>query len=241
MSDQVLPFIWRSTGGEKLESRDDVLSRVVLLLDNTRDVPWSPQYPSQRGFTMWEKMQSAFRFLSSLPALPKAIVSFVIVGAVAFLLVLMWFPPPPAPLPEPAVEDILSGCYRRALFTRMHAQLDTKAMVTSIDACRVTIQMNIPKIHRRDLKEVAVKLLATVDQILHENADNPESWPKINALKLQAIHSFKLLAAATGDSYLVPDDGKLAESGYFSNEEAARPLTQEEINAGNRNPMPLTQ
>lgn len=186
---------------------------------------------------MWDKFQKALEFLTKLPMLPKAIISVVIVGAVVFLLVMIWFPPPTAPEPEPAVGDILSGCYRRALFTRMHAQLSTRDMTTSIDACRITVQMNIPKIHNKELRQVAVKLLGTIDQILHLDPTSPDNWAQIDQLKLEALRSFKELAAATGDVYLLPDDGKLAEGYYFNLDDASKPLTPDEINAGNQQPV----
>ena len=190
---------------------------------------------------MWDKIQAVFQFLVHLPNLPKAIVSFLLLGSVAFLLVLMWSPTPAKPEPEPAVSDILAGCYRRAMFTRMHAQLSTTAMVASIHACLVTIQTNIPKIKNEDLKALAVKLLSITDRILHTDADNAQNWPEINELKLSAVQIFKQLAAATGGSYRLPDDGKLAEGFYFSNDEAGQRLTSGEIDAGNKNPMPLTK
>jgi hypothetical protein len=43
-------------------------------------------------------------------------------------LLLIWAPSPP----DPAVERILTGCYRRALFTRMHAQLSMPDMFVSV-------------------------------------------------------------------------------------------------------------
>src|SRR3954462_3312604 len=109
----------------------------------------------------WIKdIQSAIPWLVSLPILPKIIISLIIVGIAALALILMWTPPP-----ETAVATILQDCYRRALFTRMHAQLDDDAMFFSIAKCRESIQKNLPAIRNKHLNDIAVELLATVENI----------------------------------------------------------------------------
>jgi hypothetical protein len=113
----------------------------------------------------WIKgVQEVVPWLTTLPLLPKAIISGLIVGAAAFVLALIWTPPP-----EGAVKAILADCYRRALFTRMHAQLDVDAMFASIGECREVLQKKIPDIHRKGLQDTAVELLATVEQIERRN------------------------------------------------------------------------
>jgi hypothetical protein len=113
----------------------------------------------------WIKgVQEVVPWLANLPLLPKIIVSGLIVGAAAFVLALIWAPPP-----EVAVKAILTDCYRRSLFTRMHAQLDADAMFASIGECREVLQKKIPDIHRKDLQDTAVELLATVEQIERRN------------------------------------------------------------------------
>jgi carboxypeptidase family protein len=139
--------------------------------------------------------------------------------------------------PEPAVADIVARCYRRALFTRMQAQLSTKAMVQSIDICRLAIETDVPNIHRKDLGMVAANLLITVDQLLRTDPDNSQNWPAINALKLEAIQGFKQLASATGGSYPLPNKGKLIEKAFFTDAEASKPPTSAEIEAGNQSSM----
>lgn len=92
----------------------------------------------------WIKgVQELITWLISLPVIPKAIISALIVGAAAFILVLIW-----TPQPETAITAILSDCYRRALFTRMTAQIDRDAMLASITKIRETLQRRIPDINR---------------------------------------------------------------------------------------------
>ena len=101
--------------------------------------------------TDWIKgVQEVVPWLANLPLLPKIIVSGLIVGAAAFVLALIWAPPP-----EVAVKAILTDCYRRSLFTRMHAQLDADAMFASIGECREVLQKKIPDIHRNSWLRVS--------------------------------------------------------------------------------------
>jgi hypothetical protein len=144
-------------------------------------------------------------------------------------------PEPPPPDGEPAVSGILSRCYRRALFTRMHAQIDEKAMFASIDDCRKIIQANIPHIRSETLQGNAVELLAVIDEILRRDPiQSSTDTEDINKLKLRALNAFRELARVTGGSYPLPEPGKLAEGIYFTPEEADQPPSIEEIRHGIR-------
>jgi hypothetical protein len=174
----------------------------------------------------WVKgAQEVVPWLGNLPFLPKAIVSGLIVGAAAFLLALIW-----TPTPEPAIKNILTDCYRRALFTRMHAQLNEDAMFASIEKCRESLQRNNPSIRRRDLQTTAAELLGTVEQIERRRpVRGSDDVSTINQLKLIALHWFRELAKATGGSYPLPEAGKLAEAMYFTQQEADAPLSSEDL------------
>src|SRR6202043_161927 len=107
--------------------------------------------------------QQIWPWVVGLSAIPKVIISIVITLIAAFLLVLLW-----APLPEDAVKDILAKCYRRALFTRTHAQLSQEAMFDSIDDCRKAVQADIPKIKSAKLTDLANQLFSSLDGILRK-------------------------------------------------------------------------
>lgn len=174
----------------------------------------------------WIKtVQEVVPWLTTLPPLPKTIISILIVGAAAFVLALIWASPP-----EVAIKAILADCYKRALFTRMHAQLDVDAMFASIDQCRESLQKNIPGIRRRDLQDAAVELLATVEQIERRKPiRGPDDVSAINKLKLAALHSFRVLAKATDGRYPLPESGKLGEAAYFTQQEADAPLSLDDL------------
>jgi hypothetical protein len=180
------------------------------------------------------ELPEAVSWLTALPAAPKVIISLLISGAALFILLLIWTPPP-----ETAITTILSDCYRRALFTRMHAQLSTDAMFASIGKCREALQRNIPQIRRGDLRQTAVELLATIEQIERRNPiQSDDDLNAINLLKLSALRAFRQLAAATGGSYSLPDSGKLAEAAYFTQSEAdAAPALDELSNQHTIDPM----
>ena len=174
----------------------------------------------------WVKsVQEAAPWLAGLTLVQKAIISGPIVLAVAFILALIWTPPPETP-----VKTIIADCYRRALFTRMHAQLDVDAMSASIEHCRGSLQKNIPGIHRKDLQDTAVELLATVEQIERRKPiQRKEDVSAINKLKLAALHSFRVLAKAIDGRYPLPETGKLAEATYFTQQEADAPLSVKDL------------
>ena len=163
-------------------------------------------------------------WLTGLPFTQKLIASALIIGAVCFLLVVIW-----TPQPDKAVTTILKDCYKRALFTRMHAQMSLDAMFFSIDKCRETIQNQIPEIQNKALLSETMELLATVEGI-ERLKNNPQPDP-INKLKLATLHSFRKRAAAIGGSYPLPESGKLAEAAYFSKEQADAPLNYSDLKA----------
>jgi pimeloyl-ACP methyl ester carboxylesterase len=121
-----------------------------------------------------------------------------------------------------AIRVILSGCHRRALFTRMHAQLSQEAMFSSIQKCREIVGEQIPRIRSNDLQNEAMELLAAVEGI--ERMKAAPDFEAINKLKLAALHSFRKLAELTHGSYPLPESGKLAEAVYFTQAEADAPL-----------------
>ena len=174
----------------------------------------------------WIKgVQDVVPWLTSLPWIPKTIISALIIGAAAFVLVLIWTPPP-----DVAIKTILKDCYRRAVFTRMNAQLSIPAMFASLDKCRESLQQNIPDIRNKSLQDTATELLATMDQIQAlKTVQSADVIKSINLLKLSALHYFRQLAAATGGTYPLPDNGKLAEGIYFTQQEADSPLSSNEL------------
>src|SRR4051812_43725726 len=173
----------------------------------------------------WLKgVQEAIPWLAGLRLLPKSIITALIVGAATFVLVLIWTPPP-----EVAVAAILKDCYRRALFTRMHAQINVDAMFSSIRECRIAIQKRIPEIRSERLRDISMGLLETVEQIERAKEQQGYNADEVNKLKLGALHRFRELAKLTGGSYALPKEGRLGEGAYFKAEEADAPLSLNDL------------
>ena len=173
----------------------------------------------------WIKsFQEVVPWLTTLSVVPKAIVSLVIAGAAAFILAVIWTPPP-----ETAIKEILHDCYKRALFTRMHAQTNLPAMFASINTCREVVQNKIPEIRQDRLQDIAVDLLATLEEIDGHAESGKEDFDEINKLKVAALRDFRRLAIATGNNFHLPNSGKLAIDKYFSAAEISAPVSEDDL------------
>lgn len=138
----------------------------------------------------------------------------------------------PKPKQDTAVSEILTICNSRALFTRMHAEQSQTAMFDSIERCRVTVQKNLPKIGKKELRDTAFELHAALDEI--GGKKNISGTPlqnrcDINALKIKALSALQVLARGTGAVFPLPAPGKLAEASYFTQNDADHPPTPGEI------------
>lgn len=174
-------------------------------------------------------LQEALPFFVGLQPIPKVILSAILVGIALFILVLIWTPPP-APA-DTAVKDILERCYKRALFTRMHAQLDHAAMYASIDQCREVVQARVPSIRSKESRAAAVELLSILEAIGKFGTKSAEfgDAEKINSLKLAALGQFRKLASNVGAEYVLPAPGTLGETTYFTQKEADAPPSVDEL------------
>jgi hypothetical protein len=180
-------------------------------------------------------VQELVPWLTGLPLIPKVIISVLIFGAAAFILVLVWTPPK-----ETAVATIVSQCYRRALTTRMHAEIDMIAMFKSIDYCRRTVEKEIPNIRSQPLQRTAQELFAALDQIdRYRSKILAGGWPylredqsdfnAVNVLKLAAVSSLRKLAASTGNSYPLPAPGTLGSAFFFNENDANAPPSEGDL------------
>lgn len=167
-----------------------------------------------------KQLQEILPWVSGLSFVPKIIVSTILVLCSSLVLVLVWTPPPGlSESDKTTVGEILKNCYRRALFTRTHAQTSHDAMVASIAECRQFVQLKVPKIQSVELQQVASNLLATLDNI--ERFEENEDSTQIDPQKLEALRLLSMLSNKTGIPYSVPKT--LIEDVYFSKEEADQP------------------
>jgi hypothetical protein len=125
------------------------------------------------------------------------------------------------------VRDMLSRCYRRALFTRLPAQQDYEAMFKSIAACHEVVRSATSKLLQDDLQGLAMDLGVTLDRMLARNI--PLSDEQLNVLKIQALKLFRELGNRVGVVYPLPQAGSLASAAYFTQDEADNPPSADDI------------
>lgn len=135
----------------------------------------------------------------------------------------------PSPRENESIESvraILKGCYRRAVFTRTHAQMDHEAMFASITECRELVQSKVPCVSDSRLSQSAADLISALEGIEREKDKEPWDFPRIDGYKLEALKRLRLLSQLTGILYTIPTN--LTEEVFFSKTEADLPPTVSE-------------
>jgi len=122
-----------------------------------------------------------------------------------------------------SVRAILEGCYRRAVFTRTHAQMDHDAMFASITECRKLVQSKVPSVSDSRLSQSAADLISALEGIEREKDKTPWDFSRIDRYKLEVLRRLTLLSRLTGISYTIPTN--LTEEVFFSKTEADLPPT----------------
>jgi|GEM_PF-5540493 hypothetical protein len=171
-----------------------------------------------------ENLQKLAPWAADLPIIPKIILSLLIVGIAGLFLSVIWTTP--STLEKKSIEAttrILSGCYKRAIFTRTHAQMNHEAMFSSITSCRQQVQNEIPHISIEKWKQPAANILAALEAIEREEKSEPWDFDKIDTYKLQALKGFQYLSRETKISYPIPEN--LTEEVFFDKKEADLPPT----------------
>jgi hypothetical protein len=171
-----------------------------------------------------EQLQTFAAWAADLPFGIKVILSIIIVAFAALFLGVVWTTPSTRDKESfEAVEQILNGCYRKAVFTKTHAQMDHAAMFDSITDCRKLVESKIPAVSNPNLKEPTAGLFTALEGIEREKTRDPWDFSRIDNLKLEALRRLYLLAKLTGFLYIVPFN--LTNEIVFSKNEANAPPT----------------
>lgn len=118
------------------------------------------------------------------------------------------------------IRQILSLCYRRAVFTRFHAQLNVEAMFASMTEARAGLQKLVMSIEDPTVRREVVGLIAEFDAV--ERLRSPPGPPEaINATKLRLIAGLNRLGAIEGIDFPLPS-GPL-EDVFWTREDADSP------------------
>jgi hypothetical protein len=97
------------------------------------------------------------------------------------------------------IRDVLSACYRRAVFTRLHAQMSHDAMIASLADCRVALQRLVVRVTPSECQRLVAGIIGELDLIERVHAAG-FTWAgsgtaaTIDGAKLRIIHSLSELA-----------------------------------------------
>lgn len=70
-----------------------------------------------------------------------------------------------APINQEAIRKVLAACYRRAVFTQFHAQMNHAAMFNSLAECRATLQKEIVFVEPEHLQRLVANIIGELDFI----------------------------------------------------------------------------
>lgn len=120
--------------------------------------------------------------------------------------------------------DVLSACYRRAVFTRFHAQLAPDAMFSSLAQCRQTLQRLVAYVEPFENQALVAGTISELDLIERVGAE-PFTWnhsgtaATIDGAKLRIISALATLAKRSNISFAMPPS--LTEELFQNDSEAS--------------------
>lgn len=169
-----------------------------------------------------EQLQKLIPWAAGLPLVPKMLVSLVIASVAALLLAVIWTTPSQEEVKSlEVVKTIVKDCYRRAVFTRTHAQMSHEAMFSSIAECRGRVQKLAPEVNSPELSQMTADLISALEGIERQNNNQQLDFKKIDFYKLEALRRLTSLAGVVQVGYTIPTN--LTEDVFFSKEEADMP------------------
>ena len=126
------------------------------------------------------------------------------------------------------IRQVISICYRRAVFTRFHAQLDPEAMFASLAECRVALQPLVTYVEPEDNQQLVAKIIADLDSLERIHRQHFGSYhydevtkAEINSVKLRIIHALSELAKSVSIPFDLPKS--LTEETFFDKRAADAP------------------
>lgn len=112
------------------------------------------------------------------------------------------------------IHKVIATCYRRAIFTRTHAQLSIEAMFESVAQCRTDLQKLVTYIQPKEMRQLVIGIIEELEKI-----ERCKGWSKlIDESKLRIISSLQQLGKFASIPYELPSH--LTEEIFFTQEEA---------------------
>jgi hypothetical protein len=124
------------------------------------------------------------------------------------------------------VREVLAACYRRAVFARLHAQIDLEAMFKSLSDCRVMLQKLAVFVEPATLQRLMAGIIGELDFIerrraaISESRLPPAEEFQIDGAKLRIIASLLELRKAAGISFELPTS--VTEEAFFTQAQGGR-------------------
>ncbi len=124
------------------------------------------------------------------------------------------------------IQDVLSACYRRAVFTRYHAQLNHEAMFESLADCRVQLQKLIAYLEDDKNQSLVSGIIGELDYIERVNNakftwDGSGTMGSIDGAKLRIIKSLYELSNYSNLNFVMPKS--LTEEVFWNKKDAYDP------------------
>jgi hypothetical protein len=129
------------------------------------------------------------------------------------------------------IREVLAACYRRAIFARMHAQMNPDAMFSSLRECRVELQKKIMFIEPEPAQRLVAGIIAELDFIERRKSEMLSGgydayWglaPQVNSAKIRIITALLELSKLAGISFVMPSS--ITEEVFFTEQDATAPPT----------------
>jgi len=121
------------------------------------------------------------------------------------------------------LKDVLAACYRRAVFTRFHAQLNHEAMFKSLSECSQSLQKLISYVEPPDNKRLVARMIAQF-YLIERIAARPftsDTAGAVDSAKLKIISALPVLAKQAKTEFVLPSG--ITEEVFFTEEEANAP------------------
>jgi hypothetical protein len=120
------------------------------------------------------------------------------------------------------IEKVLALCYRRAIFTKTHAELGVRAMFDSLAQCRSSLQAIVVYVRPEEMQQLVVHIIEELDFIERYSKTSvfytSEAIATIDRAKLRIIKALRELAVAAQVPYVRPAS---LNNEYFRIEEEA--------------------
>jgi hypothetical protein len=122
---------------------------------------------------------------------------------------------------QESIQSVLAACYRRAVFTRFHAQMDHESMLESLADCRASLQKIAVYVHPAAAQQLVGGIIGEIDLIERTVKHKPFEFETIGTVDQAKLRILKSLLALADIAQLpVAFPATLTEELMWSRQEA---------------------